>query len=69
MIRKTVRKVRGVDSVSVSLDRGVVEFVCDSSEVRRRGATEAIERMGYKVVTPDNPGGALHPDSVHTPIH
>ena len=54
MIRKTVRKVPGVESVSVELDKGLVEVKCDSAGVRREMITQAIERMGYDVVPSDS---------------
>jgi copper ion binding protein len=53
MIRKTVRKLPGVESVSVDLDKSMVEVKGDSLAVRREMITQAIERMGYDVVQSD----------------
>jgi len=68
MIRKAVRRVPGINSVSIDLESGVVEAVCDSSGVRSKAVTEAIQRMGYKVVAPDSSTNA-HKDSTHTTGH
>ena len=64
MIRKTVRKVPGVESVSVDLDKGMVEVKGDSAGVRREMISEAIERMGYDVVPRDSLT-TVPSDSVH----
>jgi len=68
MIRKTVRKMPGVESVSVDLDKGLVEVKCDSAGFRREMITEAIERMGYDVVPSDSLTPASS-DSVHVTDH
>ena len=53
MVRKTVRKIPGVESVSVDLDKGLVEVTGDSLLARRRVIAESIERMGYDVTEGD----------------
>jgi Cu+-exporting ATPase len=49
MVRKTVRKVRGVESVTVDLDHGAIAVECDSASARRGEIIESIRRMGYTV--------------------
>ena len=51
MIKKTVRKVQGVESVSVNENTGVVEILCDSLSAREKPIIESIEKMGYNVLT------------------
>lgn len=53
MIKKTVRKIKGVENVSVNLDSAKVEFEYDSPDACSE-AIQAINRMGYKVVNPDS---------------
>ncbi len=68
MIRKTVRKVPGVESVSIDLEKGLVSVECDSADVRRVMISEVIETMGYDVV----PGDSLNhapADSAHATDH
>ena len=55
MIKKTVKKVPGVESVTVDLEKGVVEVVGDSLQVREARITETIEKMGYDVLSNDSP--------------
>jgi copper chaperone CopZ len=55
MIKKTVRKVPGVESVTVDLEKGVVEVVGDSLHVREARIAETIEKMGYDVLSPESP--------------
>jgi copper chaperone len=50
MVKKTVRKLPGVESVKVDLEKGSVDVECDSAAVRRADITRAIQRMGYKVL-------------------
>lgn len=57
MIRKTVRKIPGVESVAVDLDKGLVEVRGDTTVARRAVIAEAIERMGYDVTEPDSVNG------------
>lgn len=53
MIKKTVRKVDGVQYVSVNLDSGIVVVEYDSTEALPN-AVRAIRRMGYKVTDADS---------------
>ena len=55
MIKKTVRKVPGVESVTVDLEKGVVEVVGDSLQAREARIAETIEKMGYDVLSNDSP--------------
>ncbi len=66
MIRKTVRKLPGVESVSVDLEKSMVEVEGDSMAIRREAITQAIERMGYDVVQPDTLK-TIQSDSAHVP--
>ncbi len=68
MIRKTVRKVPGVESVSIDLEKGLVSVECDSADVRRVMISEAIEKMGYDVVSGDSLNHAPA-DSAHVIDH
>jgi copper chaperone len=54
MVKKSVRKISGVESVSVDLDSGTVEVVCDSASTRCEAVAHAIQRMGYKVLDSDS---------------
>ncbi|MEK7251080.1 MAG: heavy metal-associated domain-containing protein [Bacteroidota bacterium] len=54
MVKKTVRKISCIESVSVNLKAGTVEVFCDSASSRRSMVIEAIERMGYTVVQSDS---------------
>jgi|SRR5712692_1787528 len=53
MVKKTVRKVQGMESVSVNLDSAKVDIEY-TSDHGLSDAIEAISRMGYKVVNPDS---------------
>ncbi len=53
MIKKTVRKVPGIESVSVNLDSAKVEIEYNAAESLTE-AIKAITRMGYKVVDSDS---------------
>jgi copper chaperone CopZ len=68
MVRRTVRKIDGIDNVSVDLEKGLVEVICDSSEARRQPITDAIQKMGYKVVEADS-SMIINPDSIHSAGH
>ncbi len=57
MVKKTVRKISGIESVSVNLQAATVEVSCDSASSRRSDIVEAIERMGYTVVPSDSMNG------------
>jgi copper chaperone CopZ len=54
MIKKSVRKVSGVESISVDLKSGVVEVECDSAAERSGLITTAIRKMGYTVTNTDS---------------
>ena len=54
MIKKSVRKVTGVESVAIDLDRGSVEIECDAVAVRRESIEGAIRRMGYRIADSDS---------------
>lgn len=54
MVKKTVRKLPGVESVKVDLDNGSVHVECDSAAVRKADIIRAIQRMGYKVLETDS---------------
>ena len=54
MVKKAVRKISGIESVSVNLQSGTVDVSCDSASSRRSNVVEAIERMGYTVVPSDS---------------
>jgi len=54
MIKKTVKKVPGVETVSIDLESGLVQVEGDSAAFREKTIAEAIERMGYDVVSPDS---------------
>ncbi len=53
MIKKTVRKVPGIESVSVNLDSAKVDIEYNAAESLLK-AIKAITRMGYKVVDSDS---------------
>jgi copper chaperone CopZ len=53
MIKKTVRKVPGVENVSVNLDSAKVELEYNSAQALPE-AIKAITRMGYKVEDSDS---------------
>jgi copper chaperone CopZ len=67
MIRKTVRKIPGVESVAIDLDKGLVEVKGDTTVARRAAVAEAIERMGYDVVESDSVKG-MKADSTQNSI-
>ena len=53
MIKKTVRKVSGIESVAVNLDSAKVDIGYSTAQSISE-AVKAITRMGYKVVDPDS---------------
>jgi len=53
-IQRSVQKLPGVESVNIDLRQGTVEVVCDSPAVRADAVTRAIQRLGYKLATPDS---------------
>ena len=53
MIKKTVRKVSGIESVAVNLDSAKVDIGYSTAQSLSE-AVQAITRMGYKVVDPDS---------------
>lgn len=53
MIKKAVRKVNGVENVTVDLDSGLVVVEYDSVQ-SLSDAIKAITRMGYKVIDADS---------------
>jgi copper chaperone CopZ len=57
-IQRSVQKLTGVESVNIDLHQGTVEVVCDSPAVRADAISRAIQRLGYKVASPDS---AAHP--------
>jgi copper chaperone CopZ len=53
MVKKTVRKVQGLESVSVSLDSAKVDIEYTDDRALP-DAIAAITRMGYKVISADS---------------
>ena len=53
MIKKSVRKIDGVDNVTVNLDSGKVGIEYSTTQSLSE-AVKAITRMGYKAVDPDS---------------
>lgn len=68
MIKKTVKKVPGVETVSIDLGSGLVQVEGDSAAYREKTIAEAIEKMGYDVVSADSTN-AMPADSTHNPGH
>ena len=68
MIKKTVKKVPGVETVSIDLASGLVQVEGDSAVYREKTIAEAIEKMGYDVVSADS-ANAVSADSTHNPGH
>jgi copper chaperone CopZ len=56
MIKKTVRKVPGVESVAIDLEKGIVEVTGDSLVVRQAQIAGSIEKMGYDVLPTESAG-------------
>jgi len=54
MIRKTVRKIDGVEEAQVNLETGQVTVVFDSTKRPVKDVVTAINKMGYKVVENDS---------------
>ena len=58
MVKKTVKKVDGVEDASVSLESGKVTVVFDPAKKPMENVVKAINKMGYKVVDGDSTGSA-----------
>lgn len=54
MIRKTVKKIDGVEEAQVSLETGQVTVSFDSTKRPLKDVVTAINKMGYKVVENDS---------------
>lgn len=65
MIRKTVRKIDGVEEAQVSMETGQVTVLFDSRKRPLRDVVAAINKMGYKVAEHDSAHSAP-PDSIAT---
>jgi Cu+-exporting ATPase len=56
-IEKTLRREKGIESVSVYLGPEKVEVTFDSSSISQKRIERAIETLGYKVVRNGSPAG------------
>ena len=54
MIKKSVKKVNGVEEASVSLATGEVTVLFDPAKKPLENVVKAINKMGYKVVDEDS---------------
>ena len=54
MVRKSVKKVDGVEEASVSIETGEVTVVYDPAKKPVESVVKAIHKMGYKVVDNDS---------------
>ena len=54
MIKKTVKKVDGVEEASVSLATGEVTVLFDPAKKPLENIVKAVNKMGYKVVDDDS---------------
>jgi Cu+-exporting ATPase len=54
MIKKTVKKVNGVEEASVSLETGEVTVLFDPAKKPIENVVRAINKMGYKVIGDDS---------------
>jgi len=54
MIRKTVRKIDGVEEAQVSMETGQVTVLFDSTKRPLKDVVTAINKMGYKVAENDS---------------
>jgi copper ion binding protein len=67
MIKKTVKKIPGVQSVSIELEKGSLEVTGDSLAARQSQIEEAIEKMGYEVSAAGE--STVESDSLKTKSH
>lgn len=54
MIKKTVKKVDGVEETSVSLAAGEVTVLFDAAKKPMENVIKAVNKMGYKVIDDDS---------------
>ncbi len=54
MIRKTVRKIEGVEEVNANHESGKVIILFDPAKKPMENVVKAIKRMGYKVIEDDS---------------
>ncbi len=54
MIKKTVKKIEGVEDATIDLKAGEVTLLFEPEKKPIQGVVKAINKMGYKVVSDDS---------------